>query len=143
MRHDWRRRFFTIWAGQQASLIGSSVAGFALIWWLTTSSGSATVLATASLVSILPGVVLAPFAGVRGDRWNRRRVMVAADSLVAALSLALAVMFWQGQVVVWHVYLVMGARALANSFHWPAMQASTSLLVPEEHLTRISGLNKP
>jgi DHA3 family macrolide efflux protein-like MFS transporter len=65
-----------------------------------------------------------------------------ADALVAALSLALALLFWSGRAAVWHVYVIMSARALANSFHWPAMQASTSLLVPEEHLARIGGLNQ-
>lgn len=54
----WKTRFFTIWIGQQISLFGSAIAQFALIWWLTQWTGSATVLATASLVAILPQVLL-------------------------------------------------------------------------------------
>ena len=58
----WQVPFFTIWTGQQLSLIGSMLTGFALVWWLTRSTGSATVLATASLVQTLPRLLLGPTA---------------------------------------------------------------------------------
>ena len=59
----WMVPFFTIWTGQALSLIGSQVVQFALVWWLTQLTGSATVLATASLVALLPEIVLSPIAG--------------------------------------------------------------------------------
>jgi len=139
---QWQVPFFGIWIGQAFSLIGSRLAQFALVWWLTTTTGSATVLATAMLVAILPGVILGPFAGALVDRWNRRRVMIVADGFVALVSAWLAYQFWSGSMSVWHVYAAMLARALGGAFHWPAMQASTSLMVPKEHLSRVAGLNQ-
>jgi DHA3 family macrolide efflux protein-like MFS transporter len=50
----WARTFFPIWTGQAASLLGSSLAGFALVWWLASTSTSATVLAGATLMMVLP-----------------------------------------------------------------------------------------
>jgi len=138
----WKARFFTIWTGQQLSLIGSRAAQFALIWWLTTSTGSATVLASATLVAFLPNIFLGPFVGALIDRWNRRVVMILADSFIALVSLWLAYMFWSGTMEVWHIYIVMLARSLGDTFHGPAMAASTTLMVPERHYTRISGLNQ-
>ena len=138
----WQIPFFTIWSGQAISLIGSQLAQFGLVWWLTQTTGSATVLATATLVAILPSVVLGPFAGTLIDRWNRRRVMLVADSFVALVSAWLAYLFWSGSMSVWHVYAAMLARAVGGAFHWPAMQASTSLMVPKEHLARVAGLNQ-
>ena len=138
----WASHFFPIWVGQAVSLLGSQLVQFSLIWWLTSTTGSATVLATASLVGLLPQVFLMPIAGTFVDRWNRRLTMIFADGLVALATLALAVMFWTGNIQVWHVYLAMFIRAAAGSFHWPAMQASTSLMVPEQHLSRIQGLNQ-
>jgi DHA3 family macrolide efflux protein-like MFS transporter len=120
----------------------SALVQFALVWWLTITTGSATVLATASLVALLPQVLLGPFAGALVDRWNRRLVMIAADSFTALGALALAYLFATGQVQIWHVYAVMFLRSLAASFQWPAMAASTSLMVPEEHLARVAGLNQ-
>ena len=70
----WKTRFFTIWGGQAISIIGSQLVQFALIWYLTVQTGSATVLATASLVGLLPNVILGPFIGTLVDRWDRRRI---------------------------------------------------------------------
>jgi DHA3 family macrolide efflux protein-like MFS transporter len=138
----WARRFFTIWTGQALSLFGSALVQFALIWWLTQNSGSATVLAIATLVGMLPQIVLGPFAGALVDRWNRRLIMIAADATIAVFTLLLAYLFAMGTVQVWHIYAVLAIRALGGAFHFPAMAASTPLMVPNEQLTRINGLNQ-
>lgn len=140
--HAWAPRFFAIWTGQQLSLIGSAVAQFALVWWLTVTTGSATVLATASLVALLPAVALGPFAGALVDRWSRRRLLIAADGLMALAAAALALLFWTGAMRPWHVYIVLFIRAIGEAFHWPTMAASTTLLVPERHLARVAGANQ-
>uniref|UniRef100_A0A7C4Q2U2 MFS transporter n=1 Tax=Bellilinea caldifistulae TaxID=360411 RepID=A0A7C4Q2U2_9CHLR len=138
----WLRVFIPIWAGQVFSLLGSGLVHFALIWWMTEKTGSAAVLASASLVGLLPQVFLSPFAGALVDRWNRRWVMVAADGTVALATLGLVILFASGQVQLWHVYVALFIRSLGGAFHWPAMQASTSLMVPKEHLSRIAGANQ-
>ncbi len=138
----WKLPFFTIWTGQAFSLVGSRVVQFALVWWLTQLTGSATVLATASMVALLPEIILAPIAGAYVDRWNRRIVMIVADGMIALALLWLVYLFWVDAVQIWHVYVIMAVRAVGGSFHWPAMQASTSLMVPDKHLTRVAGLNQ-
>jgi DHA3 family macrolide efflux protein-like MFS transporter len=138
----WKRTFFTIWSGQALSILGSQLVQFALIWHLTVQTGSATVLATASLVGMLPNVILGPFIGTLVDRWDRRRTMVSADSFVALATVVLAVFFALDAAEVWHVYAVIFIRSLASTFHGNAMNASTSLMVPVEQLTRIQGLNQ-
>lgn len=138
----WQRPFFTIWIGQAFSLLGSSLVQFALVWWLTQQTGSATVLATATLVAVLPGIVIGPFAGALVDRWKRRWVMVAADAVVALTTAWAVYLAWTGALQPWHVYLVMFIRATGGAFHWPAMQASTSLMVPGQHLSRVAGMNQ-
>lgn len=138
----WLRVFIPIWAGQVFSLLGSGLVHFALIWWMTEKTGSAAVLASASLVGLLPQVFLSPFAGALVDRWNRRWVMVAADGTVALATVGLVILFASGQVQLWHVYVALFIRSLGGAFHWPAMQASTSLMVPKEHLSRIAGANQ-
>jgi len=112
--------FFTIWTGQQLSLLGSQAAQFALVWWLTTTTGSATVLATATTVTLIPQILLGPLAGAYVDRWNRRIVMLIADSFIALVSLWLAYLFWSGAMQVWHVYIVMLARSCHDFIRSPA-----------------------
>ena len=138
----WRGPFFSVWTGQQLSLIGSSLAQFALVWWVTETTGSATTLASATLVAMLPGIIVGPFVGALVDRWNRRLVMIAADTLVALVAAGVAILFWTDTMRIWHVYIIMLVRSIGGTFHWPAMQASTSLMVPDEHLPRVAGLNQ-
>jgi len=138
----WMVPFFTVWGGQAFSLLGSQLVQFALIWWLTESTGSATVLATASLVGLLPQVLLGPLVGTLVDRGSRKWVMIAADSATALATVGLAILFWSGSIQIRHVYLLMFVRSIGGGFHWSAMQASTSLMVPKEHLSRIQGLNQ-
>ena len=139
---NWKVPFFTIWTGQAFSLLGSKIAQFALIWWLTEQSGSATVLAMASLVGLIPEIVLGPLAGAYVDRWNRRIVMIVADTGIALASLWLAYLFWVDTIQIWHVYVILFLRSIGGSFHSTAMQASTSLLAPQEQLTRVAGMNQ-
>jgi DHA3 family macrolide efflux protein-like MFS transporter len=136
------RPFFAVWTGQVFSLLGSELVQFALVWWLTTTTGSATTLALATMMAVLPRVFVSPFAGAVLDRWNRRRVMIFADSLSALAVALLAVLFATDAVQDWHIYALMFVRAACAAFHWPAMQASTTLMVPEVHLARVAGLNQ-
>ena len=140
--HGWQRRFFIIWIGQAISLFGSSLAGFALIWWITQKTGSATVLAVGTLITMLPGIFIGPFVGSLVDRWDRRKIMIVADLVGALAAAALALLFWIGAIEVWHIYTAMLVRSIAGGFHFPAMQASTSLMVPDEQLTRVAGFNQ-
>jgi len=139
---QWHIPFFTIWTGQALSWLGSALVQFALVWWLTQTTGSATVLALASMMAVLPRIFVSPFAGALVDRWNRRIVMIVADGLIALALVVLAGLYALDAAQVWHIYVLMFLRAVGGAFHWPAMQASTTLLVPEEHLSRVAGMNQ-
>jgi len=137
----WARRFFTVWTGQAFSLFGSALVQFTLIWYLTKTTGSATVLATATLLGLLPNIFFSPIAGIWIDRWNRRLVMIFSDSLIAFATLVLIILFATGWIQVWHVYVILLIRGIGGAFHYPSLQASTSLMVPRDQLPRIAGMN--
>ena len=139
---NWKFRFFTIWFGQAFSIFGSHLVGFAFVWYLTEKTGSATVLAIGSLVQVIPGVVISPIAGALVDRWNRKAVLAVFDSITALFTLLLALMFIFDSAQIWHIYLVMFVRAACGQFQWAAMTASTTLMVPKKHLSRVAGANQ-
>ena len=136
------RRFLIIWTGQAFSLLGSQLVQFALVWWLTRTTGSATVLALATLAALLPQIVLGPFAGAVVDRSSRRAIMIVADAGIALATLVIAALFALGLSSVWIIYILLLLRSAGGAFHWPAMQASTTMLVPQKHLARVGGLNQ-
>jgi DHA3 family macrolide efflux protein-like MFS transporter len=135
-------RFWVIFAGQAFSLFGSRLVQFTLVWWLTQESGSASVLALASIMALLPQVLVGPFAGSLVDRWSRRMVLIVSDGAIAVAIVVLAVLYSWGVVEIWHIYVLMFVRALLGAFQWPAFQASTSLMVPKEQLSRVAGFNQ-
>ena len=141
-KEKWQFRFFTIWIGQAFSMLGSHLVGFAFVWYLTEQTGSATILAVGSLMNMLPSVLIGPIAGAYVDRWNRKVVMAVFDSITALFTLLIAVLFIFDSAQIWHIFLVMFIRSTCGQFQWAAMTASTSLMVPKEHLPRIAGANQ-
>ena len=139
---NWKRAFFPFWIGQALSLFGSMLVQFALVWWLTKETGSATILATATAFAILPEIFISPFAGAVVDRFNRKKLIILSDASIAMAIVILAVLFYFDLVEVWHIYLIMFLRAVGGAFHYPAEQSSISLMVPEKHLAKIAGLNQ-
>lgn len=140
--YGWKKTYFLVWIGQAFSLLGSELVQFSLVWYLTRETGSAAVLAFASFIALVPRVILNPIAGALVDNWNRQRVMIFADAGIAVATMLLTLLFWLDWIELWHIYAIMFLRSLGGGFHWPAMQASTSLMVPKKHLARISGLNQ-
>jgi MFS transporter, DHA3 family, macrolide efflux protein len=138
----WAARFFTLWTGQALSLLGSQLVQFAIIWHLTKTTNSATTLAIASMMGLLPQVLLSPFIGTWVDRGNRRLILMFADGTVAFATLILAILFALGVVQTWHIYLVLFVRAVAGGFHQSAFGASVVLLVPKDQLARVQGFNQ-
>ena len=142
IKDNWAARYFALWTGQALSLLGSQLVQFAIIWHLTTSTNSATTLAIASMMGLLPQVLLSPFIGTWVDRGNRRLILITADATVALATVVLALLFAFELVHVWHIYLVLFIRAVAGGFHQSAFGASGVLLVPKEHLARMQGINQ-
>jgi MFS transporter, DHA3 family, macrolide efflux protein len=139
---NWAPRFFTLWVGQALSLLGSQLVQFAIIWYLTQKTNSATTLAIASLMGLLPQVVLSPFIGTWVDRGNRRLILIFADMTVAMATLVLVFLFALGLIQIWHIYALLFVRAVAGGFHQSAFGASVVLLVPKEQLARVQGFTQ-
>ncbi|HSN93459.1 MAG TPA: MFS transporter [Anaerolineaceae bacterium] len=140
--NKWLQNYAPMFIGQIFSMLGSAVVQFALIWYLTEKTGSAAVLATASMVGLLPQVILGPFAGALVDRWNRKITMIVADLIVTLATIALMLLFALNVIQIWHIYVALFIRAISGIFQGPAMSASTTLMVPKEHYARLGGFNQ-
>lgn len=136
------RTFWILWASLLLSGIGSSLSGFAFGIWIFQETGSALQFAITSLSFVLPFALLAPIAGTLVDRWDRRLIMIGADTGQALVTAIIAWLLWEDRLAVWHLY---GAAALSagfGAFYGPAYGASIPLLVPKEQLVRVGGLGR-
>lgn len=138
---SWLRTFLIIFTGQAFSLLGSSAVNFSLVWWLTAETGSASILAYASIAAILPQAILGPIAGPFVDRWDRRLTMIIADLLIAATSVWLLIAFAEGAPSVTAIMFAIGLRSACAAFHTPASQAAVPMYVPSDQLMRVAGWN--
>ena len=139
---NWKKSFFTIWAGQAVSLITSGVLQMALIWYITFRTNSAAILSLASIIAFLPQAILGPFIGVFIDRWNRKAIMIASDLFIAAVAGVLAVIGLFGEIPIWAILTVLGIRSVGTAFHSPSLSAVTPLIIPGDQLTRYAGYSQ-
>lgn len=134
------RTFMVIWAGQVISILGSGLTSFALGVWIFQQTGQATPFAITVLFGTLPRILLSPLAGSLADRWNRRRLMILADSGNALVTLVVVFLIFTDSLQIWNIYLVALVGSVFAAFQEPAYTASITMLVPKKDLARASGL---
>ena len=134
------RKFLIIWIGQLVSTIGSGLTGFALSIWMYQETGQAAPFVYTALFNSLPVVLFSLVAGALVDRWNRRWVMILMDIGAALTTFGIFLLYRSGELQVWHIYVSAFLASLFNTFQLPAFNASITLLVPKEHLTRANGM---
>src|SRR5882724_11696491 len=97
LRNKNYRLFF---AGQSISLIGTWMTRIATSWLVYRLTGSSLLLGAVSFAGQIPTVLVAPFAGVWVDRWNRHRVLIWTQVLAMLQSAALAALTLSGRVTI-------------------------------------------
>jgi MFS family permease len=118
--HKNYRLFFS---GQSISLIGTWMTRIATSWLVYRLTGSALLLGIVGFAGQIPSFLLAPFAGVLVDRWNRHRLLVVTQVLALLQSLAMALLALTGLIKIWHVIVLSVFQGLINAFDMPARQA--------------------
>lgn len=134
------RTFLIVWIGQIISIIGSGMTSFALGVWIYQETRQATPFAITVLLGSLPRLLLTPVAGSLADRWNRKRLMILADTGNAVITLVTALLVFSGGLQVWNIYLLAMFGSAFSAFQEPAYTASITMLVPKKELARASGM---
>ncbi|MBK5262971.1 MAG: MFS transporter, partial [Peptostreptococcaceae bacterium] len=91
MQDNWKTKAIIFLSSQILSLFGSSVVSYAVVWYITLKTGSASLMTVSILASFLPQIVISLFAGVWADRYNRRILIISADLLTGVSTLVLAI----------------------------------------------------
>jgi MFS transporter, DHA3 family, macrolide efflux protein len=113
---------------------------FALLIWIYEQTGRATSVALLGFFWFLPVIALSPVAGVWVDRYDRRRIMLLADTGAAVMTVGVLVLYLGGRLEVWHLYVAEAISGVCWAFQGPAYTAATTMLIPKRHFARASGL---
>src|SRR4051812_4723150 len=136
LRH---RDFALLWVAGLISVAGDYALMLALSLHAYALTGSAAATGGVFAAALLPRVLLGSVAGVFVDRWDRKRTMIAADLLRAALLLPLLAV--TSPDMLWLLYLVRAASGTVGLFFTPAESALLPRLVGEERLVTANALN--
>src|SRR4051812_23068016 len=117
------RNYKLFFSGQSISLIGTWMTRIATSWLVYRLTGSALLLGVVGFAGQIPSFLLAPFAGVLVDRWNRHRLLVITQVLAMLQSAGLAVLTLAGIINIWHVLALSLFQGVINAFDMPGRQA--------------------
>ena len=98
------------------------------------SSSSSLLVVTVGAINTLPGLVVGPWAGVLGDRVDRRKLLISIQTLMAGAAILFSFLVLSERVVVWHAYTYVIFSGVARSFAQPLRQALIANTVPREVL---------
>ena len=143
-REDWKRRIILFFAGQCVTLFGSQIVQMAIVWYVTLQTDSGAWVAAFSVCSYLPQFFVSFLGGVWADRYDRKRLIIGADALIAMATLAMILFmpFIREEADLLTALLVMSVvRSAGAGIQNPAVSAVIPQLVPEEQLMRWNGIN--
>ena len=127
MSHAWRalrhRNFRLFFGGQTISLIGTWMTRIATAWLVYRLTHSALLLGTVSFAGQIPTFLVAPFAGVWIDRWDRRQVLVWTQTLAMVQSFALAGLTFSGHITIHWILFLSVMQGVINAFDMPGRQS--------------------
>jgi len=132
------RKFFT---GQAISLVGTWMQTVAQSWLVLELTGSATKLGVVVALQTLPVLLLGPYGGVVADRLDKRKLMMALQSMMGVLALVLGLLSITHVVQLWHVYLLAFLLGMNNCFENPARQSFVLEMVGPKDLRNAVSLN--
>ena len=140
MSNTWKKTALLFVSSQTLSLFGTMLVQYAILWYITLEAKSGFMLTLLIVIGVLPMLFLSPLAGVWADRYDRKKLIILSDSLVALTTLGLAIAFALGYQAYWLFFLASFLRAIGQGIQMPAVAAFVPQFVPKEHLMRVNGL---
>lgn len=139
---NWKKNITRFIVGQTISLFGSMIVQYAITWHITLETKSGLMMTIAIICGFVPTLLLSPFAGVWADKFDRKKLIIIADSTIAASTLILAILFIIGYDYIWLLFIIMIIRALGAAIQTPAVSSYIPILVPADKLTKVNAVNQ-
>jgi diaminobutyrate-2-oxoglutarate transaminase len=132
--------FVLLWVGETVSGFGGALMQFAIGVWVFQKSGSPQQFAVSFLSGTVPALLLMPWSGTLADHFDRRWVLIVTDIFACLIAAALGLLLVTGQLTVLHLYVFGALGSVLGSIRAPSYQAAVSAVLPQDSLTRASGI---
>ncbi len=142
----FNKNYFLLWQGQSVSRLGSQMYYMAMVIWITTQTGSASLLALMGVIGAIPALLFTSIGGTFADRYSRKKIIIISDVLKGIAILSLAYLFYyqpnSTQLIITWLMIVVAFSSLVQSFFTPAISAVVPELVPKDKLTTANTLGQ-
>lgn len=135
------KRYIVLWLSQSMSQLGSSMTAFALVLWTFEQNHSALSVSFMSFCNYVPYILLSIVVGAFIDSHRKKTIMLVSDSIAAVASLIVLILQIEGNLFVWHIYIVNVVVGVTTAFQQPASLVAIAKIVPKDKLSNISGMN--
>jgi MFS family permease len=130
-----------LWAGTLFMSLGQWIQQITLGFLVYDLTSSSVLLGTLQALRALPFLLVSPFAGVAVDRLDRRKLLIAVQSILAVTALTMGMLVGSGLVQVWHVFVFAAITAVVWAVNQPLRQTLVNKVVPKEDLSNAVALN--
>ena len=130
------RSFFWLWITRVFANLGTQIQTIAIGWQVYELTGSALDLGLVGLVQFLPSLLLTLVVGQAADRYNRRNIVIACQTIEIITAFALVIGSWQGWLTRDWIFLLVFLFGIARAFQTPSASAMLPSLIPSELLPR-------
>lgn len=130
-------RFIT---AQTISLLGSSIVQYAIVWHITLSTSSGMMLTISTICGFAPQILISLFGGAMLDRYDRKKIIMLADAMIALSTLILAGIFLLGHKSVYLLFAVLAIRSAGTGIQAPAVQSVIPQITQKDKLMRVNGI---
>ena len=134
---NYRLYFFS----QIVSFSGTWMQGIAQAWLVLELTGSGTALGAVVAMQFLPTLLLAPFGGVIADRFEKRKLIMATQSIAGLLALTLGILTITGAVELWMVYVIAAGFGAVTAVDNPSRQTFVMEMVGPADVANAVTLN--
>lgn len=141
MQQNWKKDIVLFLTSQTMSLFGSSLVQYAIMWYITLKTQSGIMMTIFIICGFVPTFFLSPFAGVWADRYNRKVIIILSDTIIATVTLIMAIVFIMGYTEFWLLFVISAIRGLGSAVQMPTVSAFIPQIVPEDKLMRVNGTN--
>ncbi len=137
----WKRNTALFLASQTLSLLGTMIVQYAIMWHLVLETKSGAMMTLNIVVGVLPMFFSSIFGGVLADRYDKKLLINLSDGGIGLVSLLFAVFLFAGHDSMALLLVAAGLRALGQGVQQPTVNSLIPLIVPEDKLLKINGLN--
>lgn len=133
--------FRMIWTASLASNLGALIQSVGAAWLMTSIAASDDMVALVQASTTLPVMIFSLASGAIADTFNRRKVMIAAQTFMLTISILLAIFTFAGLMTPWTLLLFTFLIGCGTALNNPSWQASVGDMVPRHHLPQAVALN--